>query len=57
MLETIIGGEESPKRMADLALGHLRLKLPQLQTALECRFVILIASFSLVQAAKAKQPP
>lgn len=35
MLEAIIGGEESPERLADLALGHLRLKIPQLQTALE----------------------
>ena len=37
MLEAIIGGEESPERLADLALGHLRLKIPQLQTALEGR--------------------
>ena len=35
MLEAIIGGEESSERLADLALGHLRLKIPQLQTALE----------------------
>jgi len=37
MLEAIIGGEESPQRLADLALGHLQLKIPQLQTALEGR--------------------
>jgi len=35
MLEAIIEGEESPERLAELALGHLRLKIPQLQTALE----------------------
>ena len=35
MLEAIIGGEESSERLADLALGHLRPKIPQLQTALE----------------------
>ena len=37
MLEAIIGREESSERLADLALGHLRLKIPQLQTALEGR--------------------
>ena len=35
MLEAIIAGEESSERLADLALGHLRVKIPQLQTALE----------------------
>jgi transposase len=35
ILEAIIGGEESSERLADLALGHLRLKIPQLQIALE----------------------
>ena len=35
MLGAIIEGEESAERLADLALGHLRVKIPQLQTALE----------------------
>jgi transposase len=35
MLAAIIGGEQSPERLADLALGHLRAKIPQLQAALE----------------------
>ena len=35
MLGAIIEGEESSERLADLALGHLRVKIPQLQTALE----------------------
>src|ERR1700747_3593335 len=35
ILAAIIGGEESPERLADLALGHLRAKIPQLQAALE----------------------
>src|SRR6516225_1550220 len=35
MLEAIIRGEESSERLADLALGHLRAKIPQLQIALE----------------------
>jgi len=35
MLEAIIRGEESSERLADLALGHLRAKIPQLQAALE----------------------
>jgi transposase len=37
MLDAIIDGEESPERLADLALGHLRLKIPQLQAALAGR--------------------
>ena len=37
ILAAIIGGEESPERLADLALGHLRVKIPQLQAALEGR--------------------
>jgi transposase len=35
MLAAIIGGEQSCERLADLALGHLRAKIPQLQAALE----------------------
>ena len=35
ILQAIISGEESSERLADLALGHLRLKIPQLQAALE----------------------
>jgi len=35
MLAAIIGGEQNPERLADLALGHLRAKIPQLQAALE----------------------
>src|ERR1700758_4797508 len=35
ILAAIIGGEESPERLADLALGHLRAKIRQLQAALE----------------------
>jgi len=35
MLAAMIEGEESPERLADLALGHLRAKIPQLQIALE----------------------
>ena len=37
ILAAIIGGEESPERLADLAVGHLRVKIPQLQVALEGR--------------------
>ena len=33
ILAAIIGGEESCDRLADLALGHLRTKIPQLQAA------------------------
>jgi transposase len=35
MLAAIIGGEQSCERLADLALGHLRAKIPQLRAALE----------------------
>jgi transposase len=35
ILAAIISGEESCERLADLALGHLRAKIPQLQAALE----------------------
>ncbi len=35
ILQAIISGEESSERLADLALGHLRQKIPQLQAALE----------------------
>ena len=35
ILAAIISGEESSERLADLALGHLRLKIPQLKAALE----------------------
>lgn len=34
MLEALIGGESDPAVMADLALGRLRAKLPQLEAAL-----------------------
>jgi transposase len=37
MLEAIVSGEESPERLADLALGKLRSKISQLQLALEGR--------------------
>ena len=37
ILAAIIGGEQSCERLADLALGHLRAKIPQLQAALEGR--------------------
>jgi transposase len=37
MLEAIVSGEDSPERLADLALGKLRSKTPQLQLALEGR--------------------
>ena len=30
MLEDIITGEDDPERLASLALGHLRVKIPQL---------------------------
>ena len=35
ILQAIVEGEESAERLADLALGHLRIKIPQLQAALE----------------------
>lgn len=37
MLDAIVSGEESPERLADLALGKLRSKISQLQLALEGR--------------------
>ncbi|HEX6820570.1 MAG TPA: hypothetical protein VF123_00845, partial [Candidatus Sulfotelmatobacter sp.] len=37
ILGAMIGGEENSERLADLALGHLRAKIPQLQAALEGR--------------------
>jgi hypothetical protein len=42
MLEAIVSGEESPERLADLALGKLRSKISQLQLALEAAFAIII---------------
>jgi transposase len=35
MLEDIISGEDNPEQLASLALGHLRVKIPQLRLALE----------------------
>ncbi len=35
MLGAIIDGEESSERLANLALGHLRAKIPQIETSLE----------------------
>jgi transposase len=35
ILQAIIDGEQNAERLADLALGHLRIKIPQLQAALE----------------------
>ena len=35
MLENIISGEDDPEHLASLALGHLRVKIPQLRLALE----------------------
>ena len=37
MLEAIIGGQESPQRLAELARGRLRAKIPELSRALEGR--------------------
>jgi transposase len=37
MLDAIVGGEIDPERLADMALGHLRAKIPQLRLALEGR--------------------
>jgi hypothetical protein len=37
ILGGMIGGEESSERLADLALGQLRSKIPQLQASLEGR--------------------
>lgn len=38
MLRALARGEEDPQRLADLALGKLREKIPQLQLALEGHF-------------------
>ena len=35
MLEDIITGQDDPEHLASLALGHLRVKIPQLRLALE----------------------
>jgi hypothetical protein len=35
MLEDIIAGQDDPEHLASLALGHLRVKIPQLRLALE----------------------
>jgi transposase len=35
MLDALILGEDNPEKLAELALGHLRAKIPQLQLALE----------------------
>jgi len=37
MLEAIVGGEESSKRLAEMAQGRLRNKIPELEGALEGR--------------------
>ena len=37
MLDAIVSGEDSPERLAGLALGKLRSKIPQLQLALDGR--------------------
>jgi transposase len=35
MLEEIIAGQDDPEHLTSLALGHLRVKIPQLRLALE----------------------
>jgi transposase len=35
MLDAIVGGQTDPEQLSDLALGHLRAKIPQLRLALE----------------------
>jgi transposase len=35
MLDALILGEDNPEKLAELALGHLRAKIPQLRLALE----------------------
>ena len=35
MLDAVIAGQTDPEQLADLALGHLRAKIPQLQLALK----------------------
>ena len=37
MLDAIVAGQIEPEQLADLALGHLRAKIPQLQLALKGR--------------------
>jgi transposase len=37
MLEALVGGEQDPEALADLARGRLRTKLPELRQALEGR--------------------
>jgi transposase len=37
MLEALIAGESDSEALADLALGHLRAKIPQLRAALEAK--------------------
>jgi transposase len=37
MLEALISGESDSETLADLALGHLRAKIPQLRAALEAK--------------------
>ena len=34
MLDAIVAGQADPEQLADLALGHLRAKIPELQLAL-----------------------
>ena len=43
MLEDIITGEDNPEHLASLALGHLRVKIPQLRLALEGKIRSIIA--------------
>jgi transposase len=35
MLDAVVTGQTDPEQLADLALGHLRAKIPQLQSALK----------------------
>ena len=35
MLDALVAGQIDPEQLADLALGHLRAKIPQLRLALE----------------------
>ena len=44
MLDALVAGQVNPEQLADLALGHLRSKIPQLRLALEERFENTIAS-------------
>jgi transposase len=37
MLDAVVAGRIDPEQLADLALGHLRAKIPQLQQALKGR--------------------